>query len=62
MQPHDLLPLRAPMEQEFANDKLFFYDNVAKPLIADTIRIMNNGLPIDLNKVQELEFKLDKIL
>ncbi len=62
MQPHDLLPLKAPMEQEFADDKLFFYSNVAKPLIADTIRIMNNGLPIDLNKVQELEIKLDKIL
>ena len=32
-----------------------FYANTAKHLIKDTVRIMMNGLPIDLDKVQELE-------
>lgn len=32
-----------------------FYDNTAKHLIKDTVRVMMNGLPIDLDKVQELE-------
>lgn len=60
--PHDLLPLAAPCEEEFKSDKGFFYENVAKPLIVDTIRIMSNGLPIDLKRVQELEKKLDELL
>lgn len=32
-----------------------FYHNTAKHLIKDTVRIMMNGLPINLNKVQDLE-------
>jgi len=60
--PHDLLPLAPPCDEEFKDDKSFFYINVAKPLIADTIRIMSNGLPIDLTRVQELEKKLDELL
>lgn len=60
--PHDLLPLKRPSEEEFKDQPLFFYENVAKPLIADTIRIMNNGLPIDLGRVRELERTIDDIL
>lgn len=35
-----------------------FYQNTAKHLIKDTVRIMMNGLPIDLDTVQELEVVL----
>lgn len=42
-----------------------FYDNTAKHLIKDTVRVMMNGLPINLEKVQELEVvlveQLDKV-
>ncbi len=42
-----------------------FYANTAKHLIKDTVRIMMNGLPIDLDKVQDLEVvlveQLDKV-
>lgn len=62
--PWTLLPLPAPMDysptEDFGDD--FFYKNVARPLIKDTIRIMQNGLPIDLNKVAELEKTVDSVL
>lgn len=35
-----------------------FYHNTAKHLIKDTVRVMMNGLPIDLDKVQDLEVVL----
>lgn len=58
--PWSLLPAPDPSTHEYPAD--FFYENVAKPLIADTIRVMSNGLPIDLTKVQELEATLDVTL
>lgn len=58
--PHDLLPAKEPKNSD-ANP-YSFYDDVAKHLIKDTVRIMNNGLPIDLHKVKELEITLDKVL
>lgn len=58
--PIDLLPLEEPRNEEFPLG--WFYDNVAHPLIEDTVRIMQNGLPIDLNRVHELELRLDTIL
>jgi len=58
--PIDLLPLAEPKDQNFPDG--WFYENVAKYLVADTVRIMHNGLPIDLNKVHELELQLDSIL
>lgn len=55
--PWALLPTKVPRTE---NPELgYFYDNVAKPLISDTVRLMGNGLPIDLQQVQELENTLD---
>lgn len=59
-QPWTLLP--APEPRTVNPPMGYFYDNVARPLIADTVRIMMTGLPIDLNKVQELEATLDVTL
>lgn len=55
--PHDLLPMEEPRLN--SPPDTFFYDNVAKHLIKDTVRIMANGLHIDLEKVKELEETLD---
>jgi len=55
--PHDLLP--APTPSEESPPFGYFYDNVSKHLIKDVVRIMMNGLPIDLKKVKELEASLD---
>lgn len=60
--PHDLLPCLHPKEQEFKKDKAFFYEKVIKYLVSDIVRIMHNGIPIDLNKVQELEIVVDEVL
>jgi len=55
--PFDLLP--AP-EPRTANPPLgYFYNHVVKHLVRDTVRIMNNGLAIDLSRVGELEVTLD---
>ena len=58
--PHDLLP--APLPATTRYPTRYFYENVAKHLIKDFIRIMNNGLHIDLTKVEELELVLDNQL
>ena len=58
--PIDLLPLPEPRDTDYPDG--WFYEHVAKHLISDTIRIMHNGLPINLDRVQELEIKLDDIL
>lgn len=55
--PHDLLPAPPPMS--YNPPQGYFYNNVAKHLIRDTVRIMNNGLHIDLDRVEELEQVLD---
>ena len=58
--PHDLLPAPVPKDTEYPAG--YFYEKVAKPLIKDTVRIMDNGLGIDLNKVIELEEILENQL
>lgn len=58
--PHDLLP--APEPRTYEPSDTYFYDNVAKHLIKDTVRIMMNGLHIDLDKVSQLETTLDSQL
>lgn len=55
--PHDLLP--APLPSETTYSTRFFYNNVAKHLVKDFVTIMNNGIHIDLNKVEELEKELE---
>lgn len=51
--PHDQLPAPEPKTVEYPLGH--FYYNTAKYLIKDTVRIMDNGLNIDLDKVIELE-------
>ena len=58
--PHDQLPTTEPKDTQYPID--YFYHNTAKFLIKDTVRIMNNGLHIDMDKVIELEKTLDAIL
>jgi hypothetical protein len=58
--PWDLLP--APNPSTVDPPEGYFYNNVVKHLIKDTVRIMNNGLPIDLTRVSELEDTLDTLL
>ena len=55
--PWSLLPVDRPKDTHPPID--YFYQNVAKHLIRDTVRIMANGIQIDLNKVEELEETLD---
>jgi len=54
------LPIKEP--KEFNPGSKFFYEQIAKPLITDTIRIMNNGIPIDIDEVNKVEKELDKVL
>lgn len=58
--PHDLLPAPEPCTVDPPPG--YFYENVAKPLLKDTIRIMLNGIPIDLDKVRELEDVVTEVL
>ena len=51
--PHDQLPAPEPRFTEYSLGH--FYQNTARYLIKDTVRIMDNGLNIDLDKVIELE-------
>jgi hypothetical protein len=51
--PHSQLPAANPINAEYPIG--YFYENTAKHLIKDTVRIMDNGLHIDLDKVVELE-------
>lgn len=56
--PHGLLPAPDPRSESPPVD--YFYQNVAKHLIKDTVRIMSNGLGIDLTKVSGLEDTIDE--
>lgn len=58
--PHDQLPAPEPKHTEY--DLGHFYQNTARYLIKDAVRIMDNGLNIDLDKVIELEKTLSEQL
>lgn len=58
--PHDQLP--APEPSSITYPLGHFYKNTARYLIKDSVRIMDNGLHIDLDKVIELEEDLAKQL
>jgi hypothetical protein len=51
--PHDLLPIADPIDTPIA--PMDFYYNVVKPLIPDILRMMSNGILLDMNRVKELE-------
>ena len=58
--PHDQLPAPVPKESNYLTRH--FYENTVKHLVRDTVRIMMNGLHIDMEKVVELEGVLNKQL
>lgn len=58
--PWDLLPSPEPRTVSPLEGQ--FYDTVVKHLVKDMVRLMNTGLPIDLERVSELEVELDSIL
>ena len=58
--PHDYLPIKDPRYNKLP--RTFFYDNVIKPLILDTVRVCSNGIPIDLNKIKDLDNEITNIL
>lgn len=62
MNPHDLLPVKRPLEDTTEYPDNYFYENVIKYLIPDIIRIEANGIPINLYKVAELESILEDVL
>jgi hypothetical protein len=51
--PHDQLPAPEPKTVEYSFG--YFYEHTAKHLIKDAVRIMGNGLHIDMDKVIILE-------
>lgn len=55
--PHSLLPAPEPSTDSPPDD--YFYQHVAKHLIRDTVRLQQNGLNIDMDRVIELEATLD---
>ena len=57
----DYLPIKNPLEYE-PEDKNFFYDNIAKHLIEDVVKLSNEGIPIDLNKIKELDVLLNNTI
>ena len=58
--PHDLLPVKAPLNNPEPDG--FFYEKVMKHLVPDILRIMSNGIPIDMSKVDELHKEVTSIL
>ena len=53
--PHDLLPITRPLEDSNSPNEVYFYNEVIQPLIKDIVQMEANGIPIDLDKVSELE-------
>lgn len=58
--PHDQLP--APEPKTVSPPEDYFYQNTVKHLITPTVKLMMTGLPIDLDRVEELETHLDEVL
>lgn len=57
----DLLPIKHPTTDSTYSYQ-HFYSNVVKPLVYDIVKIMNNGIPIDISKVELLEKTVEKVL
>lgn len=60
--PHDLLPIKRPLEDDNWPDDMYFYENVVKYLIPDIIRLEATGIPINLEKVAEVEKAVNDVL
>lgn len=62
MNPIDLLPVVRPLEDPNPPDGTYFYNNVIKYLIPDIIKMESNGIPINLDKVAEVQNTVDTVL
>jgi DNA polymerase-1 len=60
MRPIEFLPIKFPKDHD--PGPAFFYENIAKPLLPDMIGIMNAGLHIDQEAVEELRTTIDVVL
>lgn len=56
------MQLPAPTPKGAVYKESYFYHMTAKWLVRDTVRLMVNGLPIDLNEVEKLEQSLKGII
>lgn len=61
--PLDLLPIERPLEStESWPDDTYFYNNVVSKLIPDVIKLETTGIPINLDKVKEVEDTVNNVL
>lgn len=60
--PYDLLPIPRPLEDDTELPSTYFYDNVIVPLIPDILKLETTGIPINLDKVIEVEKAVDNVL
>ncbi len=58
--PIDLLPIKYPLNNPVP--EIEFYEKVVKPLTKDFLKIMHNGIAINMQKVYELEEVLEETL
>ncbi len=56
----NLLPIKHP--KDFNPGRRHFYESVIKPMIEPIAQVSLNGINLDLNKVQTLADKLDKVM
>ena len=62
--PLDLLPIVRPLDEDpkdWPNDT-YFYRNVVSKLIPDVIKLETTGIPINLDKVKEVEDTVNNVL
>lgn len=63
MRPFEHLPMPAPRDYDPSEkEPLFFYENFAKHFIPDMIQMMDVGLHIDPNGVEDLRKTIDEVL
>ena len=62
MLPHDLLPVKRPLEDDKKYGPFYFYKNVLSYLIEDVILMELTGIPINLDKVRNLEDVVSGVL
>ena len=63
MRPYEHLPMPAPRDFDPAEgNPFFFYENFVKPFIPDMIQMMDAGLNVDPDAVEELRTTIDKVL
>jgi hypothetical protein len=63
MRPIQHLPIKMPCEYDPSEGEPdFFYQNFAKPLVEDMIRMTNAGMPIDQEAVEKLRVVIDEVL